>query len=264
MASDLLFGGEPITASPVPLAFGADIRLPTDLVFAENPVTGLPVKLVFGDDAGLGSKPNATVAFDAALPALTGAQAIVLGLAVCVRSMLPALTASLAVQYQSQTQRPTVASVHSGAQVAATRESGITAPEQHALRVETGMQAAFAEAILISIPVGIAFVEAQRTATRRCGSFEEGQQIGSRLQASWQDGLSDRRPQHVSGFTEADRVQNGVLRLQFQDGLRDRRNWLAAEFEEAGQCAGSRYRGHAGPGLARSRRASTMALRVSS
>jgi hypothetical protein len=128
---------------------------------------------------------------------------------------------------------------------------GITVPEQHALRVETGMQAAFADALLISIPVGIAFVEAQRTATRRCGLFQEGQQIGSRLQAHWQDGLSDRRPQHVSGFTEADRVQNEVLWLQFQDGLRDQRNWLASRFEEAVQCAGSRHRGHAGPGVAR-------------
>ena len=251
MANDLLFGGEPVLASPVRLVFGADIRSPTDLVFAGSPVTRLPVRLVFGDDTGSSSQSDATVVLDAVLPGLSGAQAIVLGLAMAVRSTLPGLSCSAGVQYQSQTQRPTVASVQAAAQVAAGTEIGITVPEQHALRVETGMQAAFAEAILISIPVGIAFVEAQRTATRRCGLFQEGQQIGSRLQAHWQDGLSDRRPQHVSGFTEADRVQNGVLRPRFEEGLRDRRNWLAAGFEEAARRAGSRHRGHAGPGVPR-------------
>ncbi len=253
MANDLLFGGEPVLASPVRLVFGADIRSPTDLVFAGSPVTRLPVRLVFGDDAGSSSQPDATVVLEAVLPGLSGAQAIVLGLALSVRSLLPGLICSAAVQYQSQTQRPTVDSVQTLAQVAASIEAGITVSEQHALRVETGLQAAFTEALLISIPVGIAFGEAQRTATRRCGSFEEGRLIGSRLQAHWQDGLSDRRPQHVSGFTEADRVQSRVLRPRFQEGLPDRRNWLGARFEDAEQCAGSRYRGHAAAGVKRSK-----------
>ena len=109
MANDLLFGGEPVLASPVRLVFGADIRSPTDLVFAESPVTRLPVRLVFGDDTGSSSQPDATVVLDAVLPGLSGAQAIVLGLALAVRSTLPGLICSAAVQYQSQTQRPTVA-----------------------------------------------------------------------------------------------------------------------------------------------------------
>ncbi len=251
MANDLLFGGEPVLASPVRLVFGADIRSPTDLVFAGSPVIRLPVRLVFGDDTGSSSQPDATLVLDAVLPGLSGAQAIVMGLAVSVRSLLPSLICSAAVQYQSQTQRPTVDSVQAAARVAVGTEMGITVPEQHALRVETGMQTAFAAALLISIPVGMGFVEAQRTATTSCGLLQDGQQIGSRLQANWQDGLSDRRPQRMSVFTEADRVQNGVLRPRFQEGLRDRRNWLAAGFEEAARCAGSRHRGHAGPGVAR-------------
>ena len=185
MANDLLFGAEPTADSPVTLVFGADIRRLTDLVFAENPITLSPVRLVFGDDAGLGSQPDATVVLDAVLPALTGAQAIVMGLAVSVRSTLPGLTCSMTLQYQSQTQRPTVASMKTAAQVAAGTEIGITVPEQHALRVETGMQSAFTEAFLVSIPVGIAFVEAQRSVSSRFGMFEEGQQVGSRLQANW-------------------------------------------------------------------------------
>ena len=111
MANDLLFGGEPVLASPVRLVFGADIRSPTDLVFAGSPVTRLPVRLVFGDDAAGTPQPDATVVLVAVLPGLSGAQAIVLGLAVAVRSMLPSLICSAAVLYQSQTQRPTVASV---------------------------------------------------------------------------------------------------------------------------------------------------------
>ncbi len=251
MANDLLFGGEPVLASPVRLVFGADIRSPTDLVFAGSPVTRLPLRLEFGDDTGSSSQPDATVVLDAVLPGLNGLQAIVLGLAVAVRSSLPSLTCGAALQYQSQTQRPTVASVRTGAELAATTETGIAAPEQHALRMETGMQSAFTEAVLISIPVGMEFDEAQRTAARRCGLFEEGQQVGSRLRAHWQDGLSDRRPRLKNVFADAERVQNGVLRPLFQEGLRDRRNWLAAGFDEAGQCAGSRHRGHAGPGVAR-------------
>ncbi len=251
MVKDLLFCGEPITATPVPLVFGADIRLPTDLVFAENPVTGLPVRLVFGDDAGVGSQPDATVALDAALPGLNGAQAIVLGLAVSVRSLLPSLTCSAAVQYQSQTQRPTVARVQTQAQVAATRESGITAPEKHALRMEVGAQSAFTEAILISIPVGMAFVEALRTVGSRSGLFEDGQRRGAGLHANWQEGLSDRRLQQLGTFKDGLRAQNGMLRPRFQDGLRDRRNWLGARFQDASMCPSSRYRDHAGPGMAR-------------
>ncbi len=238
-----------MTVSPVRLVFGADIRRPTDLIFAENPVTSLPVRLVFGEDVGVGSKPDATVAFDAALPALTGAQAIILGLAVSVRSVLPGLLCSADVQYQSQTQRPTVASVHSGAQVAATRESGITAPEQHALRMEVGAQAAFTEAILIGIPVDMTFVEALRIVSSRSGLFEDGQWRGARLHANWQDDSSDRRPQHLGTFKDGFCTQNGVLRPRFQDGLRDRRNWLGARFQEASKCAASRYRGHAGAGI---------------
>ena len=253
MANDLLFGGEPVLVSPVRLVFGADIRSPTDLVFAGSLVTRLPVRLVFGDDTGSSSQPDATVVLDAALPGLSGAQVIVLGLALSVRSLLPSLICSAAVQYQSQTQRPTVASVRTQAQVASSTEMGIIVPEQHALRVETGMQAAFAEAILISILVGMRFLDAQRIVTTRRGSFEEGQQVESRLQADWQEGLSDRRPQRTSVFTEADRVQNGVLRPRFQEGLRDRRTWLASRFEEAARRAGSRYGGHAGAGMSRSK-----------
>lgn len=253
MANDLLFGGEPLTGSPVTLVFGADIRRPTDLVFGENPVTLSPVRLVFGDDVGVGSQPDATVAIDAALPGLSGAQAIVLGLAVSVRSMLPGLTFSMSLQYQSQTQRPTVVSVQTQAQVAATRESEITAPEQHELRMEVGAQAAFTEAVLISIPVEMTFVETQRIVSNRSGRFEEGQHSGSRLNADWQEGLSDRRAEHHGTFTEGHRVQNFALRHHFQDGLRDRRNWLTTKFQEAGKCPASRYRGHAGAGMARSR-----------
>ncbi len=253
MANDLLFGGEPTTVSPVTLVFGADIRRPTDLVFAENPITLSPVRLVFGDDVGVGSQPDATVAIDAALPALTGAQAIVMGLAVSVRSALPGLTCSAAVQYQSQTQRPTVASVHSGAQVAATRESGIRAPEQHALRVEAGSREAFTEAILMSMPVRMTFVDAQRIVSSKFGLFEDGQQCGARLHANWQDGLNDRRAQHLGAFKDGLRAQNGVLRPRFQEGLRDRRNWLGARFQDANKCPASRYRGHAGAGMARSK-----------
>ena len=253
MANDLLFGGEPVLASPVRLVFGADIRSPTDLVFAGSPVTRLPVRLVFGDDTGSSSQPDATVVLEAVLPGLSGAQAIVLGLALSVRSTLPGLFCIAAVQYQSQTQRPTVASVKTAAQVAAGTEMGITVPEQHALRLETGSQEAFTEAGLLSIQVGIAFVEAQRTATSRCGLFEEGRLIGSRLQADWQEGLSDRRPQHQSMFKDGLRAENRVLRPRFQEGLRNRRTWLESRFDEAVQCAGSRHRGHAGPGVRRSK-----------
>ena len=253
MANDLLFGGEPVLASPVRLVFGADVRSPTDLVFARSPVTRLPVRLVFGDDTGSSSQSDATVVLEAVLPGLSGAQAIVLGLALSVRSLLPGLICSAAVQYQSQTQRPTVASVQAAAQVAATTETGITAPEQHALRMESGSQALFTEAVLLSIPVGMRFVEAQRTATRRCGSFEEGQQFGSRLQVNWQEGLSDCRPQHQGLFTDGLRSQSATLRLRFQEGLRDRRNWLGARFQDANKCPASRHRGHAGPGVARSK-----------
>jgi hypothetical protein len=249
----MLFGGEPVLASPVRLVFGVDIRSPTDLVFAGSPVTRLPVRLVFGDDATGSSQPDATLVLDAVLPGLSGAQAIVLGLALSVRSLLPGLICSAAVQYQSQTQRPTVASVRTQAQVAASIETGITVPEQHALRMETGMQAAFTDAIVISIPVGIAFDEAQGTATRRCGLFEDGQQVGSRLQVNWQEGLSDCRPQHQGLFTDGLRSQSATLRLRFQEGLRDRRNWLGARFQDANKCPASRYRGHAGAGMARSK-----------
>ncbi len=251
MANDLLFGGEPVLASPVRLVFGADIRSPTDLVFAGSPVTRLPVRLVFGDDAAGTSQPDVTVVLDAVLPGLSGAQSIVLGLAVAVRSSLPSLTCSAALQYQSQTQRPKVASVQAAAQGAASTETRITAPEQHALRLETGSQEAFTEAVLLSIQVGIAFDEAQRTATRRCGLFDDGQHSGSRLHANWQDGLSEHRPRLKNVFAEADRVHSGVLRPRFQEGLRDRRNWLAAGFEEAARRPGSRYRGHAGGGVPR-------------
>ena len=251
MANDLLFGGEPVLASPVRLVFGADIRSPTDLVFAGSPVTRLPVRLVFGDDTASSSQPDATVVLDAVLPGLSGAQAIVLGLALSVRSLLPGLICSAAVQYQSQTQRPTVASMKTAAQVAAGTEMGITAPEQHALRMEVGAQSAFAEAILIGGAVGMTFVEAQRIVGSRSGLFEDGQRRGAGLHTNWQEGLSDRRPQRRGLFKDGLCAQNGVLRPRFQEGLRDRRNWLATGFQEAGKCAGSYHRGHAGPGVAR-------------
>ena len=81
-----------------------------DLLFKGVPLTGHPVNLVFGEDDAPPIS-DATISLVATLPGLTGAVPLAIGVTVAFSGVFPSLTGSIAVTYNSNTERPTVGQV---------------------------------------------------------------------------------------------------------------------------------------------------------
>jgi hypothetical protein len=133
---NLVFAGTPLI-EPMVLVFGEGVTDPnariTDLVFAQPPRVH-PTQLVFGD-RDTSTHPDSMLEVSGALPELAARLHLVIGVPVAWQAVLPDLVGTVAVKYQSQTQRPTVAHVQTWSQVSVVTESGLTQPQQHALAV---------------------------------------------------------------------------------------------------------------------------------
>ena len=112
MPENLVFAGTPLLEAPG-LVFGEDVTglsaKITDLVFAQPPRVH-PTRLVFGD-SDTSTHPDSLLEVSGALPELVARLHLVIGVPVAWQAALPDLVGTVAVRYQSQTQRPTVAHV---------------------------------------------------------------------------------------------------------------------------------------------------------
>jgi hypothetical protein len=111
--------------------------VPENLVFAGTPLIEQPLGLVFGD-SDTSTHPDSLLEVSGALPELVTRLHLVIGVPVAWQAVLPDLVGTVAVKYQSQTQRPTVAQVQTWSQVSLVTESGLTQPQQHAMATNAG------------------------------------------------------------------------------------------------------------------------------
>jgi hypothetical protein len=218
--------------------------VPENLVFAGTPLIEQPLGLVFGD-SDTSTHPDSLLEVAGALPELVARLHLVNGVPVAWQAVLPDLVGTVAVKYQSQTQRPTVAHVQTWSQVSLVTESGLTQPQQHAQATNAGAQDHSQNAASEHFGVSPGYVEAIRSSREVGTQFQDGCLRRSRLHANWSDGLADRRVNSTSPFQEGHRGPTVRAVGRFQDGLHDRRAWL--ENSWAGAIPRNKgYTGHAG------------------
>ena len=227
MPENLVFASTPLLDA-LDLVFGEGIAYPnakiTDLVFTQPPRVH-PTRLVFGD-SDTSTHPDAMLEVSGVLPELVDQLRLVIGVPVALQVTLPDLVGTVAVKYQSQTQRPTVAQVQTWSQVSLVTESGLTQPQQHAQATNAGATDQAQNAASIRQGVSPSYVEAIRTNREVGSSFQDGCATRSRLHANWSDGLADRRVNCASPFQEGNRAPTVRAVGRFEDGLHDRRAWL--------------------------------------
>lgn len=183
----------------------------TSLIFSGAPLTGLPVQLVFGDAGGTPAPVDVGVTLTAAITSLSGV---------------------VAVNYNSNTARPTVGEVSSS--------------WQNADDVQTPMSMGWAEGVHFSAPKGSAYERAAGLQSPADLTWRDTLRIGKGRDVSRFQDASDVRAPASFTYDEAQRLrraetshfQEGLdIRLsrttKFQDGLKDRRNRTAAPFERA-------------------------------
>ena len=250
MPENLVFAGTPLIELPLGMVFGEGSVDPnariTDLVFAQPPRVH-PTRLVFGD-SDTSTHPDSLLEVSGMLPELVARLHLVIGVPVAWQAALPDLVGTVAVKYQSQTQRPTVAHVQTWSQVSVVTESGLTQPQQHAQATNAGAQDQAQNAASIRQGVSPSYVEAIRSSREVGSQFHDGCATRSRLHANWSDGLADRRVNSTSPFQEGHRGPTVRAVGRFQDGLHDRRAWL--ENSWAGAIPRNKgYTGHAGAAI---------------
>ena len=249
MPENLVFAGTPLI-EPLVLVFGEGVTDPnakiTDLVFAQPPRLH-PTRLVFGD-SDTSTHPDSMLEVSGTLPELVARLLLVIGVPVTWQAALPDLVGTVAVKYQSQTQRPTVAQVQTWSQVSLVTELGLTQPQQHAQATNAGATDHAQNAASIRQSVSPSYVEAIRTNREVGSSFQDGCVTRSRLHANWSDGLADRRVNSTSPFQEGHRGPTVRAVGRFQDGLHDRRAWLENSWAGAIPRALG-YSGHAGAAI---------------
>lgn len=249
MPENLVFAGTPLLDA-LDLVFGegvADSNAKiTDLVFAQPPRVH-PTRLVFGD-SDTSTHPDSLLEVSGALPELVARLHLVIGVPVAWQAALPDLVGTVAVKYQSQTQRPMVAQVQTWSQVSLVTESGLTQPQQHAQATNAGATDQAHNAASIRQGVSPSYVEAIHTNREVGSSFQDGCSTLSRLHANWSDGLADRRVNSTSPFQEGLRAPTVRAVGRFQDGLHDRRAWLENSWAGAIPRALG-YSGHAGAAI---------------
>lgn len=259
--SDLVFGGAPL-AHP-DLVFGGesvsevvDPLLPGELRFTQSRVS--TSDLIFGD-TGETAAPSETYTFalTAAMPPMGAVLRLVELVRVSVSAELPPLGASLrvlpsmhvqllaqlpamglsatsAVVYRTQTERPTVNQVEAPAQAASSIEAGVQNTQQHAQATVTGTQAGFSEAATVGLSTAMGFQDADRTHRVQGSPFQEAARLPAlNTQAPAQDGLSDRRFAVTGKFQEGERHQAPRVAGRFQEGVRDRRPAVRAPWRDA-------------------------------
>jgi len=165
------------------------------------------------------------------MPAMTAAVRVVPHVFLQVDGKFADLTVSADIAYHTNTQRPTVAHVHTMAQVAAPFNNGVSHNEMQALSNVTGAQAKYQDAAKTCAGNDGRFTNAVAANTHSVGAFKDGQAVADTLGSSMQD--ADKHwLQFFSQFQEADRLAAARLTEGFEDGLSDTQRFVS-KFQEA-------------------------------
>lgn len=202
-----------------------------DLLFKGAPLTGHPVDLVFGEDD---APPitDAVVSLVGALPGLSGAVPVALGVTVAFAGSFPRLSGTIGVTYNSNTARPTVNRVASVWQDGADARAPLAAHWDQAMRTPAGTDSRYERAVGLSAQLRPRWADAQRQRQDAVARFQEAIRLGTVASASgFQDAVRQRRA--TGGrFQEGIDVRDGRT-SGFQDGSKVARNWAAGRYQEA-------------------------------
>lgn len=201
-----------------------------DLLFKGAPLTGTPVNLVFGEDD---APPivDAVVSLVASLPALSGSVPVAVGVTVGFSGAFPSLTGSVAVRYESDTQRPDVNEVAVPWQDAGRTQERTKGVWQDTTPVAPSWAVEWQPAAPLESAVHAAWQDVIRILNDARTHWQEAAQLQNALETRFQDAVRLRN-ERSSWFQEAAPLQN-FRTSRFQDALRDRRNWVAGRFQEA-------------------------------
>lgn len=245
---------------------------PVELLFGQTPSAGQPVNLVFGSDivvipvdtltlSGVLPAPVlngliscirvTTLALDSALPQpeLVGSLILQPVTAFSLEGVMsqPELVAAITGSYISNTERPTVGTVLSWAQVANRSEFGPQHFERHAAVTSTGVQAIAEEAITSDTSTAMGFTEGVRSKVEFETWFDNAARLdATRLQSKTQVASDAARFGKTTGFENAARAPLAKTGVRFQDGLRDHR-YSALTRWQIGEKIGKSLQDHAEP-----------------
>jgi len=186
--------------------------------------------------------PGAQVAITVALPGLSTAITLRPALPAAIVMTLPGPAASLQTDYLSNTQRPTIARLHTLAQIGAPLQTGATQPQQHASSTSAGTAGRFEQAQSAPQASHIAtFANASTRPTDTAAQFDDAQpRRDTQSRAPMQE--AERQWQRFyAPFQEADRLAAARLAGRFEDGLNDRRATVQSQFQEAQRLPARRY-----------------------
>jgi hypothetical protein len=200
-----------------------------------------PAHLVFGDD---GSNPagDATISGTLALPLLTFASEIRLGLKITGDLALPALVFSSQVVYFTDTARPLVGQVVARWQDADAQAERVQQRFQDATAQPVGVRARFADALSLSDESLARWMDADRTRREALATrFQDGDPMHVGAGMSYGDAVRGYRPDlrvryqvakpkrrgMSTRFQDATRGIAGLHRTRYQDAMPFVAGWLS-------------------------------------
>ena len=198
-----------------------------------------------GLTANIRLAPRLDAIVQGALPELTARITLSLVTPITVTALLPALTAQIPLTYHTNTQRPTVAHLHSSAQVAMPQESGLTQPQQHATHSATITRTAWQPALPCSSVGEYSFAQASPTPHAVRTAMQDAPAQHTTTHAAMQDG-DHQWLRFYSPFQEAARAAAAQTRGQFEDGSPTPRITRRSFWSDAARLPAKRYTGHAG------------------
>jgi len=248
-ASTTLVFGDDAAISRVDLTLTAALpALTAHIILAPRADITLTGQLP-GLTANIRLAPRLDAIVQGALPELTARITLSLVIPITVTALLPALTAQIPLTYHTNTQRPTVAHLHSSAQMAAPSESGIQHLQQHAQASGSSTRASWQPSLPCSSVGAHHFAQASPTPHAVRTAMQDAPAQHTTTHAAMQDG-DHQWLRFYSQFQEADRLATARLTGMMQDGLRDRGTRRTARWQDAAHLPAKRYTGHAGAGIA--------------
>jgi hypothetical protein len=205
-------------------------------------LTGVLPKL----SASIRLAPTARLSVFGTLPGITARITASTAQPVVLTGVFAGLQMAAEIAYHTNTQRPTIANLHTFVQVARPVESGIKQPEQQAQQSTSGVQSVMSDASHADSGFASGFANAADTTYAFGSGFQDAEPVHDSTHAAMQDG-DVQWLRFISKFQEADRLAAARLTGQFEDGLHDRRISRTARWQEAHRRDALRYRGHAGP-----------------
>lgn len=236
-SADLVFGAEGAPLRPTDLVFSQPPATSGNLIFGASDATRAPALItITGTFPTLALTvkiyPPVDIALTGAFPALHLAASVRPSQPIQITGTFPPLQLIAEASYYTNTQRPTVATATTTAQVASKTQFGVAQPQSHAQPAIFGTQAHMQDARAANAGLAVPFTEANRQSIGTLSKFAEGVLYRDGFKGAMQEG--DRTPRvDLHGKMQDGTKARSSLSGRMQDGLHDRRRWIWGRFQDA-------------------------------